>query len=76
MNLVIHTDVGGEITVEVRRDRLKISAVDHGPGIEDVKKVLATGIFDCAAVDQGHGIWRGNGIGQYQKVFGFYDIDV
>ena len=43
INLVIHTDVGGEITVEIRQDRLRISAVDHGPGIEDVKKVLEPG---------------------------------
>ena len=76
MNLVIHTDVGGEIIVDVRRDRLKISAVDHGPGIENVQKLPATGIFDCTAVDQRHGIWRRHGLGQYQKVFGHYDVNV
>jgi CBS domain-containing protein/anti-sigma regulatory factor (Ser/Thr protein kinase) len=43
MNLVIHTDVGGEIIVEIRQDRLIVSAVDHGPGIENLQQVLQPG---------------------------------
>jgi CBS domain-containing protein/anti-sigma regulatory factor (Ser/Thr protein kinase) len=43
MNVVIHTDVGGEIVVEIRRDRVMVSTVDHGPGIDDVAQVLQPG---------------------------------
>jgi CBS domain-containing protein/anti-sigma regulatory factor (Ser/Thr protein kinase) len=41
-NLIIHS-VGGEIIAEVRPDRIKITAVDAGPGIEDVDAALKAG---------------------------------
>lgn len=41
-NLIIHS-VGGEIIAEVRPDRLKVSAIDNGPGIPDVEKAMQPG---------------------------------
>ena len=42
MNMVIFTD-GGEIVAEVRPDRIKIEALDKGPGIPDVEQALQPG---------------------------------
>lgn len=43
MNIVIHTDAGGELIVEARPDEIKVVAVDKGPGIPDVEKALQPG---------------------------------
>jgi CBS domain-containing protein/anti-sigma regulatory factor (Ser/Thr protein kinase) len=67
MNLVIHTDVGGVITVDVRRDRLKISAVDHGPGIEDLKKVLQPGYSTAPQWIRDMGFGAGMGLANIRR---------
>lgn len=43
MNLVIHTDQGGEIKVEIQPDRVYIVAEDRGPGIADIEQALQPG---------------------------------
>jgi len=43
MNLVIHTDRGGEIRVEIQPDRVYILAEDQGPGISDIEQALQPG---------------------------------
>jgi len=43
MNLVIHTDQGGEIKVEIQPDRVYILAEDQGPGISDIEQALQPG---------------------------------
>lgn len=67
MNLVIHTDVGGEIIVDVRRDRLKISAVDHGPGIENVQKVLQPGYSTAPQWIRDMGFGAGMGLANIKR---------
>jgi len=42
MNIVIYAD-GGEIVAEVRPDRLRVEALDHGPGIPDVELAMQPG---------------------------------
>lgn len=42
MNVMIHS-VGGEIIAEVRPERMRITAVDNGPGIPDITKALQPG---------------------------------
>lgn len=42
-NLVIHTTSGGELLAEIQPERLRIIAVDHGPGIADIEKALQPG---------------------------------
>jgi CBS domain-containing protein/anti-sigma regulatory factor (Ser/Thr protein kinase) len=41
-NIMIHTH-GGEIMVEAQPDRIKVTATDDGPGIEDVERALQPG---------------------------------
>ncbi len=42
VNIMIHS-LGGELSVEVRTDRLRLVATDVGPGIPDVQKALQPG---------------------------------
>jgi len=67
MNLVIHTDVGGVITVDVRRERIKIQAVDHGPGIDDIVKVLQPGYSTAPAWIRDMGFGAGMGLANIKR---------
>jgi anti-sigma regulatory factor (Ser/Thr protein kinase)/predicted transcriptional regulator len=67
INLVIHTDVGGEILVDIRRDRLKISAVDHGPGIEDLQQVLQPGFSTAPQWIRDMGFGAGMGLANIKR---------
>jgi CBS domain-containing protein/anti-sigma regulatory factor (Ser/Thr protein kinase) len=42
MNVVIYTD-GGEIVAEVRPDRVRVEALDKGPGIPDIEQAMQPG---------------------------------
>jgi len=42
INIVVYTD-GGDIVAEVRPDRIKIEAVDKGPGIPDIEQAMQPG---------------------------------
>jgi CBS domain-containing protein/anti-sigma regulatory factor (Ser/Thr protein kinase) len=42
-NLVIHTNKGGELIAEIQPEKIRLVAVDSGPGIEDVAKALQSG---------------------------------
>lgn len=68
MNLVIHTDVGGEIIVDIRKDKLCISAVDHGPGIEDLKQVLQPGFSTAPEWIRDMGFGAGMGLANIKRV--------
>jgi CBS domain-containing protein/anti-sigma regulatory factor (Ser/Thr protein kinase) len=67
MNLVIHTDVGGEIIVDIREDRLKISAVDHGPGIADIQQVLQPGYSTAPEWIRDMGFGAGMGLANIKR---------
>jgi CBS domain-containing protein/anti-sigma regulatory factor (Ser/Thr protein kinase) len=67
MNLVIHTDVGGEITVEIRRDRLMVSAVDHGPGIDNLQQVLRPGFSTAPEWIRDMGFGAGMGLANIKR---------
>ena len=42
-NLIIHTDAGGDLIAEVQPDRIRVVALDTGPGIPDVEMALRPG---------------------------------
>jgi CBS domain-containing protein/anti-sigma regulatory factor (Ser/Thr protein kinase) len=67
MNLVIHTDVGGEINVEIRRDRVLISTVDHGPGIDDIQQVLQPGFSTAPQWIRDMGFGAGMGLANIKR---------
>jgi CBS domain-containing protein len=43
INMVVYSTDGGEIVAEVRRDRIKIEAMDRGPGIPDIAQAMQPG---------------------------------
>jgi CBS domain-containing protein/anti-sigma regulatory factor (Ser/Thr protein kinase) len=43
INLVIHTERGGEMVVEIQPDRVHIVVTDTGPGIADVEQAMQPG---------------------------------
>lgn len=43
MNLIIHTDHGGELIAEFQPEVIRIMAVDQGPGIPDVDQAMSPG---------------------------------
>jgi CBS domain-containing protein/anti-sigma regulatory factor (Ser/Thr protein kinase) len=43
MNLVIHTEAGGEMMVEIQPDQVQIVVTDKGPGISDVEEAMRPG---------------------------------
>jgi len=43
INLVIHSDHGGEMVVEIQPDQLHILVADDGPGIPDVEQAMRPG---------------------------------
>jgi len=67
MNLVIHTDVGGEMIVEIRRDRMTLSAVDHGPGIENLAQVLQPGYSTAPEWIRDMGFGAGMGLANIKR---------
>lgn len=67
MNLVIHTDVGGEIIVDIRKERVHISAVDHGPGIEDIEQVLRPGYSTAPEWIRDMGFGAGMGLSNIKR---------
>ncbi len=42
-NLIIHAESGGELVAEVQPDRIRVVALDTGPGIPDVAQALQPG---------------------------------
>ncbi|HOG48477.1 MAG TPA: CBS domain-containing protein [Anaerolineae bacterium] len=42
-NLIIHTDSGGELIAEVQPDRIRVVALDTGPGIADIDRAMQPG---------------------------------
>jgi len=67
MNLVIHTDVGGEMLAEIRRDRMTISAQDHGPGIENLEQVLQPGYSTAPEWIRDMGFGAGMGLANIKR---------
>lgn len=43
MNLIIHTDHGGTLRVEIEPNKISMEAYDDGPGIEDVELAMKPG---------------------------------
>jgi anti-sigma regulatory factor (Ser/Thr protein kinase) len=61
MNMVIFTD-GGEIVAEVRPDRIRIDALDKGPGIPDIEQAMQPGWSTAPSWVQEMGFGAGMGL--------------
>jgi anti-sigma regulatory factor (Ser/Thr protein kinase) len=67
MNLVIHTDVGGRIVAEIESNAISISAIDHGPGIDDIRQVLQPGYSTAPEWIRDMGFGAGMGLANINR---------
>jgi CBS domain-containing protein/anti-sigma regulatory factor (Ser/Thr protein kinase) len=67
INIVIHSDEGGEIIAEIQPDRIVIRAVDTGPGIADVDKAMQPGFSTAPEWIREMGFGAGMGLVNVRK---------
>ena len=67
MNIVLHTDEGGEILAEVRPEQITIRAVDTGPGIPDVEQAMQPGFSTAPEWIRELGFGAGMGLNNIQR---------
>jgi CBS domain-containing protein/anti-sigma regulatory factor (Ser/Thr protein kinase) len=67
MNLIIHTDDGGMIRVEIEPHRILMQAIDNGPGIDDVDLVMQAGYTTASEEIRELGFGAGMGLINIQR---------
>ena len=67
MNLIIHADQGGELIAEMQPEVIRVTAIDHGPGIADVEQALSPGFSTAPNWIRELGFGAGMGLGNIQK---------
>jgi len=67
MNIIIHATDGGEILAEIQPDQVRILAIDHGPGIEDVEKAMQPGYSTAPEWIRELGFGAGMGLANIRK---------
>ena len=75
MNLIIHTDKGGELVTEIQPDLIHITITDHGPGIIDVERAITPGYSTAPAWIQELGFGAGMGLANIQKCADSFTIE-
>ena len=75
MNLIIHTDAGGELITEIGPDQIVMWVVDQGPGIPDVEQALRPGFSTAPAWIQELGFGAGMGLANIKKCADSLDIE-
>ena len=66
INMVIHAE-GGEITVSVNDEEIRMVLKDQGPGIEDVEKALQPGYSTASEHARNMGFGAGMGLPNMKK---------
>jgi CBS domain-containing protein/anti-sigma regulatory factor (Ser/Thr protein kinase) len=67
MNLIIHTENGGVIRVEIEPHRIFIEAVDDGPGIEDIELAMKPGYSTAPEEIRKMGFGAGIGLNNIER---------
>jgi CBS domain-containing protein/anti-sigma regulatory factor (Ser/Thr protein kinase) len=67
INLVIHTDNGGEMLVEIQPDRVHIVTTDTGPGIANVEEAMRPGFTTAPEWIREMGFGAGMGLLNIQR---------
>jgi anti-sigma regulatory factor (Ser/Thr protein kinase) len=74
-NLVIHTTSGGELLAEVQPEKIRIIAVDHGPGIADVEKAMQPGFSTAPDWIRELGFGAGMGLNNIKACSDHFHLD-
>jgi CBS domain-containing protein/anti-sigma regulatory factor (Ser/Thr protein kinase) len=75
MNLIIHTDAGGELITEIRPDQIRMTVVDQGPGIPDVEQAVSPGYSTAPAGVRELGFGAGMGLPNIKKCVDSFSIE-
>ena len=67
MNLIIHTNNGGIIRVEIEPHQITIDAYDDGPGIKDVELAMRPGYSTASEEIRELGFGAGMGLVNIQR---------
>ena len=67
MNLIIHTDAGGELLVEIQPEIILMKITDHGPGIPDIEQAMSPGFSTAPTWIQELGFGAGMGLANIKK---------
>jgi CBS domain-containing protein/anti-sigma regulatory factor (Ser/Thr protein kinase) len=62
MNLIIHSNQGGTIKVEIESHRIAMEAYDKGPGIQNIEKALQPGFTTASEAVREMGFGAGMGL--------------
>ena len=74
INMVIHAG-GGEITVDISQDNIRIILADKGPGIADVEKAMQKGYSTAPEEVRALGFGAGMGLPNMEKYTDCMQID-
>lgn len=74
INMVIHAS-GGDITVDINDDEIKIVLADQGPGIKDVAKAMQAGFSTAPEEVRALGFGAGMGLPNMKKYSDEMKID-
>ena len=66
INMVIHAN-GGEATVEISREAVRITLADHGPGIKDIDLAMQEGYSTAPEEVRNLGFGAGMGLPNIKK---------
>lgn len=73
INMVIHAG-GGEASVRVNENRIKIILTDHGPGIKDIEKAMQEGFSTAPDRIRSLGFGAGMGLPNMKRYSDSMDI--
>lgn len=62
MNLIIHTNDGGFLRIEVETHQITMEAYDNGPGIDDIEQAMTPGYSTATAEVRNKGFGAGMGL--------------
>jgi CBS domain-containing protein/anti-sigma regulatory factor (Ser/Thr protein kinase) len=67
MNLVIHSDRGGEMRVEIQPDRVRLVVEDDGPGIANIDRAMSPGFSTAPSWIRALGFGAGMGLANIKR---------
>ncbi len=75
MNLVIHTERGGELVAEIQPGSIRLTVTDDGPGISDVEKALSPGFSTAPEWIRELGFGAGMGLPNIRKYSDYMKLE-
>lgn len=73
-NLIIHSNEGGTIVVDIADDAIRLTVSDSGPGIEDLEKAMTPGYSTASDFVRDLGFGAGMGLPNIRKCADHFEI--